>query len=196
MKLGNRRSEFTLREAEFWGSIARTLKLYDFSNSTLKSSWIKVLLNQFHDILPGSSIQKVYEEATNAYKKVLADASTAVENATDVFTQNAEAITVFNSLSWDRDVLVELTQGYGMVTIPACGWTTINNNQLIKKTAKKSTKKTIATTIGLENEFIFALFNERGEINSLLDKITGINMLAGSGNRFCLSKDIPARFDT
>src|SRR4030043_1454539 len=45
-KQGNRRSEFSLREAEFWGSIARTLNIFGFTQNILKSSWLKLLLNQ------------------------------------------------------------------------------------------------------------------------------------------------------
>ena len=65
-KSANRHSEFALREAEFWGSVARTMNNYEFTKETLKSSWYKLLLNQFHDILPGSSIHRVYEEALEA----------------------------------------------------------------------------------------------------------------------------------
>ncbi len=65
-KRGNRKSEFALREAELWGTAARALNGFDFTPKTLQTTWRKVLLNQFHDILPGSSIHRVYEEAEAA----------------------------------------------------------------------------------------------------------------------------------
>ena len=42
---------------------------------TLDTAWKAVLLNQFHDILPGSSIHRVYEEAEAAYAEVIAEAT-------------------------------------------------------------------------------------------------------------------------
>jgi alpha-mannosidase len=194
-KLGNRRSEFVLREAEFWGSIARTLKNYEFTKISLKSSWLELLLNQFHDILPGSSIHKVNEEAAAMHKKVISDATANIESATSALTQKANSITVFNSLSWQRNVLLELPHGTEIVTIPACGWKTIDNKQHLKNTTKNTNISVKFTNTILENDLLSVTMNERGELINLVDKESGIDMLAGAGNRFCLYKDIPARFD-
>ena len=191
-KQGNRRSEFSLREAEFWGSIARTLKGYDISASVLKNSWLKLLVNQFHDILPGSSIHRVYEEALAAFNQVIADAATIAQAAARTLTHKADTLTVFNSLSWERSALIDYSGKSRLVTIPACGWTTLAKDQPVKKPRKGGVK---ATQTSLENDLLFTRFNERGELISLVDKETGIEMLAGEGNRLCLYKDIPARFD-
>jgi alpha-mannosidase len=51
------------------------------------------------------------------------------------------------------------------------------------------------TETSLENDLLYANFNNQGELISLVDKKTGIDMIAGVGNRFCLYKDIPTRFD-
>ncbi len=194
-KQGNRRSEFSLREAEFWGSLARNMNGFDFSQSTLKSSWLRLLLHQFHDILPGSSIQRVYEEAASAFIQIIAEAVENAKAAAMTFTKKTEGITVFNSLSWERTALIELPHGPELVTIPACGWTTIDNIQPVKKTSKRTTSEVAATCTRLENECLLASFNERGELISLVDKDSGIELMAGVGNRFCLYKDIPSRFD-
>jgi alpha-mannosidase len=194
-KLGNRRSEFALREAEFWGSIARTLKDYKFTHETLKSDWTSLLLNQFHDILPGSSIQKVYEEVAVAHKNILADATKSAQNAASSLTQAEKGMSFFNSLSWERNTLIDLPGGSEMVTIPPCGWTTIQVKRKPKTKNKSSGSKVHITTNCLENDYLIASLNDRGEIISLLDKNSGMDMLSGAGNRFFLYKDIPARFD-
>ncbi|HEY3417909.1 MAG TPA: alpha-mannosidase, partial [Armatimonadota bacterium] len=64
MKRANRQCELLLREAEIWGSLARaTGASATFAASTLREAWDGLLLHQFHDILPGSSIGMVYPEA-------------------------------------------------------------------------------------------------------------------------------------
>jgi len=195
-KLGNRRSEFALREAELWGTIAHTLNGHAFSPNDLKPAWHKLLLNQFHDILPGSSIHRVYEEATAAFSQVITDATKTIHSATTTLTNSkaSDSFSVFNSLSWERTELINLPQGSLLVTVPACGWTTIDNKSQLKSPSKPG-QCVIVTETSLENDLLHASFSARGELISLVDKETGIDMLAGVGNRFCLYKDIPARFD-
>lgn len=197
IKLGNRRSEFALREAEFWGALAHTLKGHAFSPNDLKPAWHKLLLNQFHDILPGSSIHRVIEEANAAYSKVIENATDITRSATAAFTNSnvVDSFTVFNSLSWERSELIELPQVTIQVTVPACGWTTINKNKINGKSVYKRGHSVKVTETSLENDLLHANFNSRGELVSLMDKQTGMDMMAGAGNRFCLYKDIPARFD-
>lgn len=195
MKLGNRRSEFALHEAEFWGSIAHILNNYEFSKNTLVPSWHKLLLNQFHDILPGSSIHRVYDEALVALNQVISESTETTKSALSTFTEQSDAVSIFNSLSWSRSVLIDLPQGPEFVTVPACGWTTVdsrnqsNHDLLNNKSEIKVTKKS------LENDKLRAKFNNRGELYSIIDKESGMEMLAGVGNQFCLYKDIPSRFD-
>jgi alpha-mannosidase len=81
-KRGNRRSEFALREAEMWGVAAQALKGYVYPLERMDGAWKAVLLNQFHDIIPGSSIARVYEEAEAAYADVIARANDVTAQAT------------------------------------------------------------------------------------------------------------------
>ena len=145
-KRGNRKSELALREAELWGVAARALAGFAFPTAAMDEAWKTVLLNQFHDILPGSSIHRVYEEAEAAYADVLATAEQAARAAAAALTDQSQAVTVFNSLSWERPALVALPDGMAgaanaagetlpvqvmdgktwvEVTVPACGWTTL-----------------------------------------------------------------------
>ena len=69
-KRGNRKSELALREAEMWGAAAAALAGFAFPTDAMDEAWKTVLLNQFHDIMPGSSIHRVYEEAEAGYADV------------------------------------------------------------------------------------------------------------------------------
>ncbi len=73
IKKGNRRSEIALREAELWGSLALA-KGAAYPLERMDAAWKKLLLNQFHDILPGSSIARVYEDARRDHAWIIAEA--------------------------------------------------------------------------------------------------------------------------
>ncbi|WP_413600773.1 alpha-mannosidase [Curtobacterium sp. Curtsp57] len=84
-KQGNRRSEHLLREAELWAATAAVRLGLDYPYEQLEAAWHTVLLQQFHDILPGSSIAWVYENAEENYRLVaetleglIGDATTAL----------------------------------------------------------------------------------------------------------------------
>ena len=66
-KQGNRRSEHLLREAELWAATAAVRAGTAYPSAALDRIWKSVLLNQFHDILPGSSIGWVHREAVATY---------------------------------------------------------------------------------------------------------------------------------
>ena len=71
VKYYNRKNELLLREAELWCSLAREAGM-QYPKEELEEAWKNVLLHQFHDILPGSSIARVYEDAVREHKKVQA----------------------------------------------------------------------------------------------------------------------------
>lgn len=112
-KRNNRKAEVALREAE----IASTLAMR-YGNAypveALWNLWRTVLTNQFHDILPGSSITEVYTTADLDYFGAIANAQALRDKAltslvAQIDTQGpGSAIVVFNTLSWDRIGLVEV----------------------------------------------------------------------------------------
>ncbi|GAA0284931.1 glycoside hydrolase family 38 C-terminal domain-containing protein [Streptomyces polychromogenes] len=70
-KQGNRRSESLLREAELWAATAAVrVPGFAYPYEDLERLWKTVLLHQFHDILPGSSIAWVHREARETYARV------------------------------------------------------------------------------------------------------------------------------
>ncbi|NOZ26540.1 MAG: alpha-mannosidase [Chloroflexi bacterium] len=213
-KRGNRKSELALREAEMWGAVAQALAGYAFPAQEIEEAWRAVLLNQFHDILPGSSIHRVYEEAEAAYQRVIETAERVANAAASQIAEDAQAVTVFNSLSWERTALVTLPEGArGAVSasgealpvqivdgkaivearVPSCGWTTLQLTD--EATAILVEGGVTATDRALENEFLRIEFNDRGEIVSIFDKEAGRELAAGVCNQFRMYKDVPTRFD-
>jgi alpha-mannosidase len=69
-KRGNRRSEQLLHEAELWATTAAVREGAEYPHNALRAAWRTVLLQQFHDILPGSSIGWVHDQAEANYARV------------------------------------------------------------------------------------------------------------------------------
>ncbi|KAJ6573329.1 glycoside hydrolase family 38 protein [Mycena sp. CBHHK59/15] len=95
IKKGNRHSEILLRDVEHVATLAslRGSKKYVYPKQTLNDSWEKVLLNQFHDVLPGSAIGMVYDDAEKLYAEVRKDGEKMLDDALDVILGGAQRIT-------------------------------------------------------------------------------------------------------
>lgn len=123
-KLGNRRSEDLLREAEMW-SVAAHPNI-DYPTAEIDAAWRLVLLHQFHDILPGSSIHWVHADSRRDYARVAALAGGVVERAVasvaaEVDTASSVCpVVVFNAGSHEAVEVVELdTTALGVDSCPA-----------------------------------------------------------------------------
>lgn len=81
-----------------------------YPKEALDTMWERVLLNQFHDILPGSSIRQVYEDTTVDYEKILKDGGKLIRDTLDEIGEKMglkeDAILLVNTLSFDRDDMV------------------------------------------------------------------------------------------
>jgi alpha-mannosidase len=118
----NRKCELALREAELWAAAAAAVAGADYPADRLEEAWKAVLLNQFHDILPGSSIGRVYEEAEALYEETLESAEAMAADARRALLDDEEdGWTVFNSLSWPRDAIVSLPTDGDKVPVDAAG---------------------------------------------------------------------------
>ncbi len=85
-KEGNRRCERLIREAELWASTAAVRQLLDYPYDELEELWQLLLLAQFHDILPGSSIAWVHDEAEQAHAYVAEQLEAIIDAALDALT--------------------------------------------------------------------------------------------------------------
>ncbi|OEV04662.1 alpha-mannosidase [Streptomyces oceani] len=103
-KQGNRHSESLLREAELWAATATlrgTGQPYPYER--LEALWKTVLLHQFHDILPGSSIAWVHREARDTYERVRAELTGIIERSQRALAGEGTTEVVFNGAPHARD---------------------------------------------------------------------------------------------
>ncbi|MGW7003592.1 alpha-mannosidase [Streptomyces sp. NPDC054933] len=96
-KQGNRRSEHLLREAELWAATAAVRTGFRYPYQELDRIWKTVLLHQFHDILPGSSIAWVHREAEAAYAAVAGELEGVIHDALRALAGSGSSTVVFNS---------------------------------------------------------------------------------------------------
>lgn len=104
IKRGNRKSEIALRDAEFLCTLA-ALKGAEYLRAELLAVWKRLLINQFHDILPGTSIARVNDEAISDFTQILDDCGRISRRALDHLggaSRESEKLLLVNSLSWDR----------------------------------------------------------------------------------------------
>ncbi len=214
IKRGNRKAELALREAEVWGSLAG-LKGAEYPLVRMDAAWKKLLLNQFHDILPGSSIARVYEDARRDHRWIISEAEAVLGGALAALA-SGEGATVFNSLSFERTGLVELPAAFAdgavtgdgapvavrrigdgvlaRVTVPACGVVSLKPARVTVEGPKAVAALTDKGAV-LENDHVRAEFNDRGEIVSFVLKASGREFAAGPMNRLLMYKDVPRLFD-
>ncbi|MEU8887620.1 glycoside hydrolase family 38 C-terminal domain-containing protein [Streptomyces sp. NPDC048442] len=102
-KQGNRHSESLLREAELWASTAAVRAPgYAYPQADLERIWKTVLLHQFHDILPGSSIAWVHREARETYARIRGELESITVGAQTALAGQGEEALVFNSAPHER----------------------------------------------------------------------------------------------
>ncbi|WP_329462937.1 alpha-mannosidase [Streptomyces sp. NBC_01431] len=116
-KQGNRRSEHLLREAELWSATAAVRDAeFAYPHAELDRIWKTVLLHQFHDILPGSSIAWVHREAEKTYAAVAAELTGIIESAQRALAGEGGRRLVFNAAPHARH---QVAAGAAAVVAPA-----------------------------------------------------------------------------
>ncbi len=114
-KMHNRRAELGMRQAEILASMALEKMGAKYPYEQILKAYKIILRNQFHDIIPGSSIKAVYDDCEKEYAEVLEIIEEIQKDALNSITKASapEEITVFNSLSWERlgHVRVNLPEG-------------------------------------------------------------------------------------
>jgi alpha-mannosidase len=200
-KRDNRRSEELLHDVEFWSAVARQRRGAAYPQAEINRLWEIVLLNQFHDIIPGSSIREVYEDSAKDYAKVLESAVSLREQALAkiVPTGRGKNLLALNTLSWPRREVVALPggNGFSFAEAPAYGYAV---SEPKTKTEAPVTVKQGKQGFTLENGLVRAKFDAQGRLTSFLDKR---EMNGGretieegqKGNQFVLFEDRPEKWD-
>jgi len=195
----NRKLEWGLREWEWTAVLAQLLTGAAYPSTQLQTIWREVLLYQFHDILPGSSIKRVYDESVARYQALL-DEVTAHSNENKHMlagridtTGLTTPVAVFNTLSWPRTEWVPVAHGWLPVTVPAMGYTTVDGSNAL--TAPQPTLT--ASTQHLENELLRITFGADGSIVSLYDKRADHEIIptGQAANRLAVYMDLGDAWD-
>ncbi|MFC5647887.1 alpha-mannosidase [Paenibacillus solisilvae] len=109
----NRKLELLYRETEWLSAMAvlQSGNWGHYPQEQLNSGWTIILRNQFHDIIPGSSIKEVYEDSREEYAQAMSIAEAAWNGAAARIGSRQEegALTVLNSSSWERSDLLEIS---------------------------------------------------------------------------------------
>lgn len=216
VKKGNRKAELALREAEMWGSLAM-LRGREYPLARMDAAWKKLLLNQFHDILPGSSIARVYEDARRDHALIVSEAEAVKAEALGAFTEG-EGVSVFNSLSFPRSGLVRLPDRFAsgaetgdgrpvpvqktengvlaLVAVPSCGAVCLTPSAKAPEADAGSVRARLTERGAvLENRFVRVELNRLGEVVSFIGRESGREYAAGPMNRLLAYKDVPRKFD-
>ncbi|HEY0400308.1 MAG TPA: glycoside hydrolase family 38 C-terminal domain-containing protein, partial [Acidimicrobiia bacterium] len=126
IKRGNRRGEAALQAAELWTAAAGT-----DAAAELDGVWRLLLTNQFHDILPGSSIRWVAEEAEAQLAEVERQAGAVAARAVDAIAASVDTAgvrdpaVVFNATPFRRREVVAVDGQLRLVDVPPLGWATV-----------------------------------------------------------------------
>ncbi len=117
-KAYNRDAQNALYNAELWNTIANITLDRPYPKQRLETAWKQVLLNQFHDILPGSSITAVYDDANPGWRSAIQTGEMLTQQALQALFETvsrpeppvsgAVPIVVFNALNWARSGLVRV----------------------------------------------------------------------------------------
>ncbi len=222
VKRGNRKCELALREAEFLNTLA-ALRGKKYPSDRMLELWKTLLTHQFHDILPGSSIARVNDEAVETFSQLLADVQdisrSAVRTLTRAAAHKPRSVLLINSLSWNRKTAMTLgdvpdgmvpaaagakgqwiedVQGHrkliiGGLTVPAMGAAAVELTQ--DRQNWPSPFKVEPRVI--ETPHALVRFDYIGRIDSLIDKATGRQVVRRDGqlNTFLIGEDIPESWD-
>lgn len=209
IKKNNRRGEFRLRNTEILSLLTGIDK-----KDTLEEIWKILLTNQFHDILPGTSIHEAMEYTREDYKRMHKMLDEVDSELLTAFNQGIspamDSVVVFNPLNWSVSSLVSLKvdegitgacdpSGKAMASAVNNGILTFRAEDLpplgykaftLTKEACNEAPVTAAKNL-LENEHLRVTIDENGLIDEIYDKSADRQILTGKGNLLTISFDKP-----
>lgn len=216
----NRISEFALMDTESISELASLITGVAYPAEQLTADWEILLRNQFHDILPGSSIREVYADSEEEYRKLGCDLQRDYEKAADVLAGNVNApegsLIAFNMTGFEADTLVETASGEICRTAEEkfhCVQKTADGGVLIRVDGIPSKGYAVMTDNAsalraqeapvsidekhVETRFLKVELNENGHFISIYDKQEKRELLkpGEEGNVLVTYEDRPHNFD-
>ena len=210
VKKQNRKLENKLKAVEFlWSNI----ELKNYPSEELDYAWKKLLINQFHDIIPGSSINLVYKNTHKEYNEIhdICD-KLIMKSASNLFKRKKASFVLVNSLSYNFHGIVIIPNDYKGFTITSnhgdTYYTQVLNGQVVVNVKLKpfsfttfikgeKIKEKLESDSGfiLENHMIKYEFNNNGTLKVAYDKEQKLNLLKNNGNVLSLYEDRPLNWD-
>lgn len=222
----NRKLELLYREAEWLGVLAGLSSDWSsYPQNQLNDGWKILLRNQFHDIIPGSSIREVYEDSRREYEKAQHIGETVWNRSVEKITTDSSSVsyTVFNSAPWERTELVQIpaetaarpgrwfddagrecevqpseNSWWVQVTVPPMGYTTLHFEEVQGSEERQDPSYPFnIRSSGIETPYYDIEWNDSGQLTRLYDREAERDVLAegARGNVFQIFEDKPLRFD-
>lgn len=212
----NRLMELLYRRTE-WLTVMEALLAEDMDRAQqeeLTKGWKHILTDQFHDIIPGSSIHEVYEDSRKDYAYI-EDIARGVEHQAyeSILEPEEHTYTVLNSSGWSMDQVVSVPgnrdgiyrdeEGNELVSQKGCGADYVEvrdvpamgTKTIVFEEVKRDVKQAAFTVNGREVEtpYYQISFNQYGQITKLYDRTYGRNVLAEGerGNVLQMFEDKP-----
>ncbi len=186
VKRNNRKAEFSLMNLEFlcaWNAFCNGT---EYPKERINQIWERVLVNQFHDILPGSAIEAQYDITRKEYSQVFAELEEMTKEQEKILFGNMSGeYVVFNPHSFAVSDYVEIDGNYHYVeNVPSKGALSF---------APCAIKEHVETPYELENKYYKIQFNEHYEMIFVYDKINEKEVLLNGeiGNRLRAYVDMP-----
>ncbi len=186
MELLYRRTEWlTVMDALLAGSIEKA------QQEQLTKGWKHILTNQFHDIIPGSSIHEVYEDAREDYKFIEKTARSVEQQACqNLFVQKENTYTVVNASGWNLNEIVTLEgeaegiyrdadgnelvsqKGHGVTYVEVRDVPAMGTKTIVFEAARQDMPNSVFTVNGreIETPYYQISLNQYGQIAKLYDK--------------------------
>lgn len=225
IKRQNRKSEILYHDVEMFSCIKDILTgSRDYPAQEIEENWKKICTNQFHDIIPGSSIAEVYQDAAKTYGEILEAGNKMLERAVEAVAggigTDYGGVAVFNSLPWERGGILRLTDvpedqvltdggqvlaaQYHMENGRLCGEYVVESIPSCGYKLYNWKPGTVIKETGnmkwdgvLENPYYRIEFNKYGQITGIYDKEYDREVLkeGGLGNELCVFEDRPHQFE-
>jgi alpha-mannosidase len=189
VKKGNRKGEFLLHDGEFLSAAVARLGRAPYPKEEFDRLWKLLLVNQFHDILPGSSITPVYADAARDHAAIQEGGGALRRAALEALGDGGQERPV-NTVSFARREVAEKPDGtlvfvetppYGVGQVTPAG--------------ERVAVDQDGSRVVLENSRLRAVLAADGSLVSLVEKHSGREAMAGKGNLFLLYDDRPTNFD-
>ncbi|KAI9293878.1 hypothetical protein K502DRAFT_280964, partial [Neoconidiobolus thromboides FSU 785] len=223
IKKYNRSSEFLLRDVELLWTIARVKKNATYPRDRITHLWKLVCLNQFHDVLPGSSIAMVYDDAIKFYQEIEKKGNELISEANKILsnnsiTPNTSEYKIFNPSSWARSEVISIPvgdlssvkQGMQLSKDMRHCYTIVNeakplslsnaNLHTFEQINESGVNLSISPDTGaysIRNNYIAVTIDATGRIVSLYDRSRNRELMEEGkfGNIFKIYDDVPLFWD-